>query len=113
MRAALVISRRVARSGSGGNHRDDSVRARIHDENIIADQDVVRDIAGRIPRSEPAAGKDGLFSELPAFAYLIPMSSKLMIVGSVCAQDTAQCASPNTMIWSRHCRRIEPMNLST
>jgi hypothetical protein len=57
------LSKDDVRSDLSVNHRNDSECAGIHDEDLIADQDVFRDIAGHIQGSKLARHKDALFLE--------------------------------------------------
>src|SRR5450756_157582 len=41
------------------------------------------------------------------------MDPRLIIVAAYAPRIRRRCASPNTIMWSRHSRRIEPMSLST
>src|ERR1019366_8112703 len=41
------------------------------------------------------------------------MDPRLIIVAAYPRRIRRRCASPNTIMWSRHSRRIEPMSLST
>jgi hypothetical protein len=64
-RVALIVRRRMSVSDLGGNHRYDSQRAGIHDEDLIADQDIfiVAILWGILHDSKQAIYSDEPFSE--------------------------------------------------
>src|SRR5262249_39654631 len=41
------------------------------------------------------------------------MNARFIIIRGIPTQDRRRCASPNTIMWSRHSRRIVPISLST